>query len=141
MTATATRIASLNSATNDYTTPTGVRISTPCYVDLTTSQRKELLNAARDLAHSTSESTPRTQSGISVVSTNGGLNQLEMYLNAGFDIVRTQLFQRGGVNLDLIIKLQNATGLEVVSVKELEAALKSKAAIIKEYVAQNPYNK
>jgi hypothetical protein len=138
MTATLTRTA-INSSANDHVTNEGVRISCPLYIDLTTIQRKALLNAARELAESTTTTTPTTQSGISVATTNGGLTKLEHYLGCSFDILRGSLFQRGGVPIDLVLRLQLATGVEVVSLKEIEAGIKNKIAVVKSFVEDNQY--
>jgi len=141
MTTTTNRIAAINSSATDYMTDAAVRISAPVYADLTTSQRKALLNAARTVANHYIDSTPHTQSGIVVSTSNGGLSRLEQYLGCSFEVLRHSLFARGGVSLELILKLQIASGVEFISIKEVEAALKSKMAVIKEYVAQNPFTR
>ena len=138
MTATLTRTA-INSSANDLVTTDGVRISCPLYIDCTTLQRKALLNAARELADSTVTVTPNTQSGISVATTSGGLTKLENYLGCSFDILRSSLFQRGGVPIELVLRLQLATGVEVVSLKEIEAGIKTKIAVVKSFVEENQY--
>ena len=137
---TTTRITHINSSSTDYTTNSGVRISSPVYIDLNNLQRKELLNACREVANATVDAPVHSQSGITVTHTTGGLNKLETYLGCSFDILRTALFQRGGIPAELVLKIQLATGLELVSLKEIEVALKAKAGVVKEYIAQHQYN-
>jgi hypothetical protein len=137
----ATKQTTLNHYTNDPVTPSGVRISCPLYIDLTTAQRKHLLNAVRDAAHATTDTPVHSQSGIVVSSTTGGLNKIESYLGVSIDILRSStLFQRGGINADLLLRLQLATGVEIVSVKEIETALKSRIAQVKAFVVDNEFN-
>ena len=141
MTATLTKLTHLNSAANDYTNQDGVRISCPLYIELTNIQRKNLLNAARSVATAAQETAPKTQSGIVVSTSTGGLNKLESYIGCSFEILRSQLFQRGSLSADLILKLQIATGYEVVSVKEIEAALKARAGLVKQFVSESPFDR
>jgi hypothetical protein len=49
------------------------------------------------------------------------------------------MFQRGGLNADLVLKLQAVVGYEVVSVKEIEAAYKAKVGIVKEIIKNDPF--
>lgn len=140
MTATITRPQNLNAAHADYLTPSGVRVSCPVYIDAPIQARKTLLNAARSLAESFETTETHTQSGIRVATSTGGLSKLETYLGCSFDILRQNLFQRGGISADLILKIQIATGVEVISVKEIEAGMKAKAALVKAYVNDNPYS-
>jgi hypothetical protein len=131
----------LNHYTNDYTTQEGVRISLPLYIDLTTAQRKLLLNAVREVANATTEVNVHSLSGITVAHTNGGLSKVESYLGASLDVLRSGvLFQRGGIAADLLIRLQLATGVEIVSAKEIEAALKARISQVKAFVADNQFN-
>lgn len=146
MTATMTRFvtssqqAPLNSAGNDYISTDGVRISASTYIDLSQTQRKVLLNAVRDLASATVEETPRTQSGIKVATVSSGLSQVETYLGCSLGTLRELIFSRGGVSIDLVLKLQQATGLEFVTYKDIEQGFKAKLALIKAFAASNPYN-
>ena len=135
-----TKQTTINHYENDPITTSGVRISCPLYIDLTTAQRKQLLNAVREAAHATVDTPVHSQSGIVVATTTGGLNKIESYLGASIDILRSStLFQRGGINADLLLRLQLATGVEIVSVKEIEAALKSRIAQVKAFVNDNQF--
>ena len=136
MTATAERINNINAAINDYITPDGVRVSVAAYADVPVVTRKRALNIVRDLINNSSEATPATQSGISVVTNAGNLSKVERQLGCTFDILRQTLFQRGGLPLELVLKLQVLTGIEMLSMKELDAAVKAKTNLIKEYVKQ-----
>ena len=136
MTVTAERITNINAAVNDYISPDGVRVSLAAYADVPVVTRKLALSAIRDLINSSVESTPTTQSGISVVTNAGNLSKVERQLGCTFDILRQTLFQRGGLPLELVLKLQVLTGIEMLSMKELDAAVKAKTNLIKEYVKQ-----
>jgi hypothetical protein len=131
----------LNNWQNDYTTLDGVRISTPTYLDLNQQQRKLLYSAVRSSieAHRNS-STPRTVSGITVETAAGGSDSIESYLGITVENLRSVLFSRGGVDITLLLRLQLATGLEVVPVAELEKAYKARIALVKSYVKDNQFN-
>jgi len=129
----------INNYTNDYTTQNGVRICTPIYLDLTNAQRKELLNAVRTASSQTTTTKTNTQSGITVETNNGSLNAVEAYLGTSVDLLRSLLFQRGGLSVDLVLKIQQVSGLEIVSVKEIEAALKARASLVKSYSSNFPF--
>lgn len=133
--------ATINNYANDYITDSGTRICTPLYLDLTTVQRKELLNAVRSKAAEMEQVQTNTQSGISVASSVGNLSKIEAFLGVSLEILRSGvLFQRGGLAADLVIKLQAITGVEVVSLKEIEAAYKARTKLVKDYVALNQFN-
>ena len=128
----------LNSAANDYTTASGLRISTPLYLDPSSSDRKIWLNAVRDLAHSSVDAPVHSQSGIVTSTSANKLGSIVRFLGMDLDVLRSVLFQRGGLSADLVIKLQIVTGIEVVSLKDIEAAYKAKAAVIKALMATSP---
>lgn len=131
----------LNSATNDYNNANGVRISTPTYIDLPIQHRKELLNAVRSIAATTtSVTTSNTHTGLSVETPSSKTNDVESYLGMSLDVLRTALFSRGGLPVDLCLKLQSVTGLEFVSMKDMTAAFKSKEKAIKDWLADYSYD-
>lgn len=136
MTVTAERITNINAAVNDYISPDGVRVSLAAYADVPVVTRKRALSIVRDLINNSVESTPATQSGITVVTNTGNLSKVERQLGCTFDILRQTLFQRGGLPLELVLKLQVLTGVEMLSMKELDTAVKAKTNLIKEYVKQ-----
>lgn len=131
----------LNSWQNDYNTPEGVRISTPTYIDLSQNQRKLLFSAVRTAveAHRTT-STPKTASGIVVETASPAATSIEAFIGISVNNLRSVLFSRGGVDITLILKLQAATGLVIVSASELEAAYKARIALIKSFVKETQFN-
>jgi CxxC motif-containing protein len=132
--------ATINNYTNDYITDSGTRICTPLYLDLTTTQRKELLNAVRSKAAEMTVVPVKTRSGISVETASSNLNQIEAFLGCSLEVLRSLLFQRGGLASDLVLKLQAVTGLELVSLKEIDAAYKARAKLIKDFAAVNTFS-
>lgn len=131
----------LNSAANDYNNVNGVRVSTPTYIDLTIQQRKELLNAIRTLTASvTTTQTSTSHTGLQVETPTSSLSNVESYLGMNLDVLRTALFSRGGIPIDLCLKLQSATGIEFVSIKDITAAYKAKEKHIKDWIANYSYD-
>ena len=134
------RIQPINSAANDYTNKDGVRISLPCYIDITQQQRKELLNACRDACSSqviTSE--PASMSGITAETTSNRQSDLESYIGISLDVLRGVIFQHGGIEAGLLLRLQEATGVELVSEKDFNAAFKARLDVVKKYTSNFPY--
>ena len=130
----------LNHHSRDFTTEAGVRVSNPIYVDLTTTQRKDLLNAIRTRCFEPVEETQTgTVSGIRTVSSASQQPAIEGYLGLSLDVLRTVIFARGGLEIGLLIRLQSVAQMEVISQKELLAGLKSKMDIVKSYIAENQY--
>jgi hypothetical protein len=130
----------INNFTNDYITDSGTRICTPLYLDLTTTQRKELLNAVRSKAAEMDTVSTNTRSGIAVATSVGNLSKIESYLGVSLELLRSGLlFQRGGLAADLVLKLQSVTGVEVVSLKEIEAAYKARIKLVKDFDAANQF--
>ena len=123
----------INNSANDYTNDNGVRISLPCYVDLTTSQRKMLLNGVREAVNSTQTSSPPSMSGISVETYSRGMSDAEACIGMNMDVLRGVIFQRGGLEVSLVLRLQEVTGLKFVEPKDFTAAFKSRSDLIKNY--------
>jgi hypothetical protein len=132
----------LNSAKSDYYTDNGSRVSTVLYLDIPMEKRKLLYNALRTKVELEAfTSTPPTLSGIQTVTANSSsLNRIEAYVGVSLSVLRGVLFQRGGVALDLILRIQEASGLEVISTKELAAALDSRKKQVVNYIKENPFN-
>lgn len=134
-------IPPLNRSANDYTTTDGVRICCPCYVDPPNSLRKEILNKIRTLATEPVEtSSPNTMSGINVVSYSTRQPQIESYIGQTLDNLRNVLFSRGGLEISLLLKLQNVTGLNIISDKDITAAFDSKKKMVKEFSKEYPFD-
>ena len=134
------RIPPLNSAANDYTNKDGVRISLPCYIDITMQQRKELLNACRDKAQAqVVSSTPASMSGIRVETTSNLQSDMESYLGMSLDVLRGVIFQRGGIEAGLLLRLQEISGMKLVTDKDFTAAFKARHDVVKAYTKDYPY--
>ena len=93
------------------TTPTaiqsnGVAISTPIYIQLTKEQNKTILNAIR---------TAISRDGEAVES-EIGMSEANL---------RHLLFARNGLPERLLLKLQEVTGLEIVSKQQIEDTYQS----------------
>ena len=93
------------------TTPTaiqsnGVAISTPIYIQLTKEQNKTILNAIR-----------------SAISRDG--EAVESELGVSESNLRHLLFARNGLPERLLLKLQEVTGLEIVSKQQIEDTYQS----------------
>ena len=134
------RTPPLNSAVNDYSTKEGVRISLPCYVDITMQQRKDILNACREAASSqVISSQPSTMSGLRVETTSNVQSEMESYLGMSFDVLRGVIFQRGGLEVSLLLRLQEVTGRKIVTDKDFTAAFKARSEAVKTYTSTYPY--
>ena len=135
------KTAPINSAANDYSTDAGIRISVPLYIDIPNTERKLLLNAVRLVAHEqlVTETATAGVSGITVQQSNSRQAEVESYLGMTLDILRSVLFQRGGLALDLVLKLQAITEFEYVSEKDLAAAFKNKQTFIKNWIKTTPF--
>lgn len=129
----------INSASNDFTNDKGVRISLPCYIDLPMTERKNILSALRAKAASTVSSTPSTMSGLVVESASRSLSDIETYIGMTIEVLRGVIFQRGGMEVSLILRLQEVTGLELISAKDFTAAFKERQDLVKGYIKNNPY--
>lgn len=130
----------INSGFNDKVNENGVRISLPCYIDLTTAQRKQLLNGVRDACAAVQTTTQsKTASGLTVETPTSAVNDVESYLGLSLDMLRNALFSRGGLTVDLALKLQSVTGIELVSVKDIKAALTAKGKFIENWLKEYSY--
>lgn len=117
----------INSSSRDYTTEDGVRISFPTYVDANLNQRKELLNGVRQACYQpASAEASRSVSGITVESSSTRQAEVEAFIGMSVDVLRTVLFQRGGLSADLFFKLQAVSGIEFVTDKDITAAFKAR---------------
>ena len=135
------RVPPINAAANDYMTADGVRISTPVYIDISTNQRKELLNGVRNAVQAQPAVTqPESYTGIRVETASSAQSDVETYLGVSLDVLRTVIFQRGGLECGLLIRLQEVTGIVFVTDKDIAAAYKQRGNIIKNYTKEYPYN-
>jgi hypothetical protein len=141
-TATKVKFEPINSAKADTTTEKGVRISLPAYLDVPTHLRKELLNGVRrviEQEEANTTTTPKTRSGISVVSSQPNLTKVEQYLGMSLSILRSVLFQRGGIAMDLILRLQEVSGFIVITDEELANAFDLRKEFVVGYTKKFPY--
>ena len=134
------RNPNINAAVNDHVNDKQVRISLPCYIDLTTAQRKEILNAVRTVSSEMSTSSPNSMSGLKVETAVSAGPDVESYIGMTLDVLRGVIFQRGGLEVSLVLRLQEVTGLEFVSAKDFTAAFKSRQDLIKSYTKEHPFN-
>ena len=112
----------LNATFNDLHTEQGVRISQPIYIDLPTSVRKELLNGVRSLANN-----PLRWSRRFTILTSAHILCRQPRLSPPkMDILRGVIFQRGGLSADLVFRLHQVTGIEVITEKDVKAAFKQR---------------
>lgn len=126
----------LNSARNDYTTKAGVRICTPIYIDIPQETRKAWLNELRSLASATTVREVPSVSGLTTHSASNADAGIEAYLGLTIDTLRSAvLFQRGGIPIDMVLKLQSVTGIVALTEKDVAAALKSRAEDVKSFIA------
>ena len=131
----------LNYAGADHHTEEGVRISLPIYIDVPNTKRKELLNAVRTVCSQQVSTTPaNTHGSISVVSSQSLQPKVEAFLGMTVDILRSVLFSRGGLAVDLLFRLQSVTGMEVVTDKDLTAAFKARQAMVKDFKKEVVFN-
>ena len=136
-------IPPINRAANDSITDDGTRISLCLYIDPTMNVRKNILNAVRELCNQPVEPAhqPTTMSGISVIHNATLQPKVESYLGMSIDNLRSNvLFQRGGLEISLVLKLLAVTGLSLVTDKEIASAIKAKQALVKQFVAAYPFN-
>ena len=135
------RCPPINSAQNDYTSKSGVRISVPVYIDITMQQRKDLLNGIRELVNSSRVvSTPSSSSGLTVETTSNVESDVESYIGMSLDVLRGVIFQRGGIEAGLLLRLQEVAGLSLVTDKDMTAAFKARHDLVKTYIQENPYH-
>lgn len=120
--------------TNRYNqiTPTAIQengcaISTPFYINPTTDQTKQLLNAFRvvkqkELIESGFNTEPTVTPGGLVIQTNTQLPlaPIEQELGMNEEALRQVLFGRQGVSERLILKLQRLTGVYLVTRAQIE---------------------
>lgn len=128
----------INSAMNDSITENGVRTSIPLYFDPTTTQRKELLNAIRDKARS-GVIQQNTHTGLSVETASSNQSDVEAYVGMSLDVLRSVIFQRGGIEAGLFLRLQQAAGVELITQKEIAAAFKDRLEVVKNYTNNFPF--
>ena len=109
-----------NQPTPTHIQPNGCSVSTPIYVCPTTDQNKALLNAFRDVVRKQRREMgfDNTNQSIGVTVTTATvppMTQAETDLGMTEDTLRYALFQRRGTPERLIVKLQQITGVELIT--------------------------
>lgn len=132
------KIPGINNAANDYTNESGVRVSIPVYIDLTSSQRKQILNAIREVA-AVRTSAVNSHTGLTVETSTDSQGDVEAYLGISIDVLRSVLFGRGGLEAGLLLRLQEVSGLEFITQKEFAAAFKARLEVVKNYTSLYPF--
>ena len=131
----------INASNNDLMTSEGVRISTPIYVDLPMNIRKELFNGIRTACtQSYDRPASSSVSGITVEEPSQKHGDIEGFLGMNLDCLRSVIFSRGGLPVDLVLRLQAVSGLTFVTAKDFNDALKKRTTIIKNYITENTFN-
>ena len=129
-----------NAATNDTYCSNGARISLPIYVDISQQDRKLMLNGIRTAIYEQQPTTtPNSVTGLQVVNATNGQHEVEAFIGMSLDVLRTVLFSRGGMPLDLVLRLQSVSGMEVISEKDIKAAFKERQASVLSYLKENQY--
>ena len=79
-------------------------------------------------------------SGLVVEEVTNLTAEVEVYLGMTLETLRTSvLFQRGGLPMDLVLKLQHLTGIDAITDKEIATAFKSRQASVKSYISENSF--
>ena len=129
-----------NAATNDTYSSNGARISLPIYVDVSQQDRKLILNGVRTTIYAQQPTTtPNSVTGLTVVNATNGQHEVEAFIGMSMDVLRTVLFSRGGMPIDLVLRLQSVSGYEVLSEKDIKAAFKERQASVLSYMKENTY--
>ena len=108
-------------------TTSGLAISCPIYLTLTTEQSKALLNGFREIKrqqlNDLGYNDTRTTDGLTVV-TAGDVPQTPIERDCGFteDALRQIIFGRQGIADKTVLKLQRLTGIQVVTKDEIKQA-------------------
>lgn len=108
-------------------TQSGLAISCPIYITLTTEQSKALLNGFREVKRQQLQDIgyqdTRTSDGLKVV-TRGDVPQTAIERECGFteDALRQIIFGRQGISERTVLTLQRLTGVQVVSKDEIKQA-------------------
>lgn len=133
--------APINSTTKDYFTEAGARLSLPIYLDPPMVIRKQVLNAVREAIQQSRNSsyTPKTLGGISVSTSDHTNFDIENYLGMNVEVLRAVLFQRGGLPIDVLIRLQHISGIELLTEKDIKAAFDTRKKATLSYLSTNPY--
>ena len=127
--------AALNNWQNDFTNNDAVRVSCPLYIDVPQQLRKDLYSKLRSVVETEKIiSTPKSQSGIIVATATPGGTQVEAAIGVSLDNLRSIVFSRGGLDVSLLLRIQCVLGEEVVTIKDIETALKNKISHGKELI-------
>lgn len=108
-------------------TNSGLAISCPIYLTLTTEQSKALLNGFREIKrqqlNDLGYNDTRTSDGLTVVTASEP-PQTPIERDCGFteDALRQIIFGRQGISERTVLKLQQLTGVQVVSKDEIKQA-------------------
>lgn len=129
--------APTNSSNNDAYTNKGARVSLPIYIDVSQQDRKLMLNGIRTKIYETSSNqSPSSVSGIQVVTAGSGQGEVERYLGMTLEVLRTVLFSRGGLPIDLCLRLQNVSGVEVLTEADIKKAFKERQSAVLSYLKE-----
>ena len=82
---------------------------------------------------------PESYTGITVETAGSAQSDVETYLGVSLDVLRGVIFQRGGIECGLLLRLQEVTGIQYVAQKDFAAAFKKRGTLIKEYTTTHPF--
>ena len=118
-----------NQQTPTHIQSNGCSVSTPIYFTPTSDQNKQLLNAFRDVVKKQriemgTNIEPQSRFGLEVVTQQTPpLTPAEIEIGMNEETLRYALFGRKGTPERLILKLQQVTGVELVTRETIEATL------------------
>ena len=116
-----------NQTTPSSITSNGLCISTPFYLNITTDQGKQLLNAFRSIVHKQRvelgyDNTTKTVGQLSVTTNiKPPLTPAEEELGMNEESLRYALFSRQGTPERLVLKLCSITGVYITTREEIES--------------------
>ena len=132
-----------NQVTPTHRTESGASISCPFYINLTTDQKKLLLNTfrsikQRQLAGLGYDNKPRQEGSISVVTAQA-VPQAPIEIESGVneENLRLLLFSRQGVQERLILNLQRICGVEFVTKEQVIHTFQAWTDYLFDYGHQN----
>ena len=73
---------------------------------------------------------------VTVETSCSNQHAVEAFLGCSLEMLRSHVFVRGGMQLNLWLKLQTLTGIEAFTQKDFTTAFKARAATVKAYTEE-----
>ena len=70
------------------------------------------------------------------MTAGSGQGEVERYLGMTLEVLRTVLFSRGGLPIDLCLRLQNVSGVEVLTEADIKKAFKERQSAVLSYLKE-----